>query len=128
MKKLKKIVMILKDTSGETMVEVIVAFTLLSIMMVVFSQGLASATTSEVNAKKNRDNADVSMLFLQKKLVSDNPTVSGTVTETINGTEESKEITVTQKEIKIADITMIQSNTYTIDGDTTYVVFKPVTS
>ena len=116
MKKLRKIGMILKNTSGETMVEVIVAFTLLSIMMVVFSQGLASATTSEVNAKKNRDSADNSMIKLQQKLASEEPyTAEGDSIDIETGTNLS------------AGSGYVTPYTYTIDGNT-YVVFSPATT
>jgi hypothetical protein len=48
MKRLSKKICIIKDNSGESMVEVVVAFTLLSIMLVLFSQGISWATRSEV--------------------------------------------------------------------------------
>jgi len=56
---------IITDNSGETMVEVLVAFTLLSIMLVIFSQGLAWATRSEVQASRSRNNADEGMKAFQ---------------------------------------------------------------
>ena len=114
MKLIKKTTGLFRDTSGETMVEVLVAFTLLSIMLIVFSQGLASATSSEANAKKNRDNADSTMIELQKKLVSDTPTVS------------SGNITVEQKATYTIGTGSIKSYKYTVDGNT-YVVFVPGT-
>lgn len=107
MKMIKKTVSILKDTSGESIVEVLVAFTLLSIMMVVFSQGLASASISEMNAKKNRGSADQSMITLQKKLASSTPK---------EGAQEKDTVSVqgTSDEIK--------SYLYEVDGNA-YVVF-----
>ncbi len=53
--------------SGETIVEVMVAFTLLSIMMVIFSQGITWATKSEMNAVKNRTWADSALRDFQNK-------------------------------------------------------------
>ena len=56
---------ILTDNSGETMVEVLVAFTMLSIMLVIFSQGLTWASKSEVQASKSRNNSDAAMKAFQ---------------------------------------------------------------
>lgn len=113
MKRIKKIGMILKDTSGETMIEVLVAFTLLSIMMVVFSQGLASAANSEANAKNSRDSADKTMLKLQQKLSSDTP----------NTTDTSNNINVKQGTSLNAGTGSITAYTYTVDGNV-YIVYK----
>lgn len=55
---------------GETMVEVIVAFLLLSILMVMFSQSIASTTKAEVQATKNRNSADNAMKALQQELAA----------------------------------------------------------
>lgn len=107
MKMLKKTALILKNTSGESIVEVLVAFTLLSIMMVIFSQGLASASISEVNAKRTRDSADQSMIVLQRKLASSAPK---------EGAEERNMITVGSDTVK--------SYKYEINGNT-YIVFYP---
>ena len=107
MKILKKTSSILKNTSGESIIEVLVAFTLLSIMMVVFSQGLASASVSEVNAKKTRDSADQSMIDLQRKLASSTPK---------EGAEERNAISVGSDTIK--------SYRYEFNGNT-YIVFYP---
>ena len=112
MKKFKKTGMILKDTSGETMVEVLVAFALLSIIMLIFSQGLASATKSEMNAKQNRDSADNTMIKLQQKLASD---ISD------NGIDVSEKTSLT-----VGDGT-VKTYAYTVYGNT-YVVFTPVTT
>lgn len=61
---------ILRDNSGETLVEVLVAFTLLSIIMVTFSQGIAFATRTEARATKNRKNADMAMNRFQTRLAA----------------------------------------------------------
>lgn len=55
---------------GETMVEVLVAFVLLSIILVLFSQGIAWATRAESNATNNRKAADSAMEALQHDLAS----------------------------------------------------------
>lgn len=61
---------ILRDNSGETIVEAVVAFALLSIMLVLFAQGLAWATNTELKASDNRKSADDSMYHLQKHLAT----------------------------------------------------------
>lgn len=66
------------DNSGETIVEVTVAFTLLSIMLVIFSQGIAYATSAEVNASKSRNRADAAMIELQRTIAQ--PTSSDLIT------------------------------------------------
>ena len=104
----KRLQSIIRDTSGETIVEVLVAFILLTMMMLVFAQGLAFATTSEVNAKNSRDGADKSMETLQEKLISPDPTA---------GAAAGSEIDAGDGEVK--------PYTYVIDGNK-YVVFFPV--
>ena len=52
---------------GETMVEVIVAFTLLSIMLVIFSQGITFAARAENNAIRTRELADEAMQTFQNE-------------------------------------------------------------
>lgn len=115
MRRLKKIGMILKDNSGETMVEVLVAFALLSIIMLMFSQGLASTTKAEMIAKQNRDSADASMVKLQQKIASDAPY---TPDEDI-GVSEGTSISAGDGSVK--------PYSYTVYGNT-YVVFVPVTT
>lgn len=65
---------IIRDNSGETIVEVLVAFTLLSIMLVIFSQGITWATQTEQTASNNRKAADEAMLQLQGKIAADRGT------------------------------------------------------
>ncbi len=62
----------ISDNSGESMVEVLVAFTLLSIMLVLFTQGITWATKSEVNATRNRNAADNAMKNLQQDIADGN--------------------------------------------------------
>lgn len=71
MKLISKTGRMLKSNSGETMVEVIVAFTFLTIMLIVFSQGLAWATNSESQASESRDAADRAMVALQDQLATE---------------------------------------------------------
>ena len=61
----------IKDNSGETMVEVLVAFTLLTILLVIFSHGIAMATKSEFNADKSRNGADEAMKNAQDYMAED---------------------------------------------------------
>ena len=61
---------ILKDNSGETLVEVTVAFTLLSIMLLIFAQGLAYASRFEAIAADKRNGADKAMINLQENYPS----------------------------------------------------------
>lgn len=60
----------LLDNSGETMVEVIVAFTLLSIMLVMFTQGITWASKSELNASRVRKESDEAFADVQSRLAS----------------------------------------------------------
>ncbi len=112
MRSVKQTKRILKDNSGETIVEVVVAFTLLSIMMLIFAQGLASASRSEMTATNNRNNADQSLIDLKQKIASDSPT------------SNSGNITVTNKgEIEIGSGDVIRY-VYNVNGNN-YVVYMP---
>lgn len=66
MKLIRKTYRILGDNSGETMVEVIVAFTLLTFILLTFSNGIVWATRAEITASKSRNSADVAMRALQE--------------------------------------------------------------
>ena len=68
MKCLRKTGILLKDNSGETMVEILVSFTLLSIMLVVFSQGITWATKAENKAYDSRVAADQAMAEFKAEL------------------------------------------------------------
>ena len=70
MRKLSKKTHILFDNSGETMVEVLVAFTVLSIMLLVFAEGLQMATRNTITADKSRDGADAAMATVQSKIAA----------------------------------------------------------
>lgn len=70
MRRISKTTGILRDNSGETIVEVLVAFTLLSLIMVTFTQGIAFATRTEARASQNRKNADLAMCQFQTKLAA----------------------------------------------------------
>ena len=79
-KLINRISSILDDESGETIVEVVVAFALLSIMLVVFAQGLAWATSTEMNASEKRKTADDSMIQLQNKLATEHQAAGSRIT------------------------------------------------
>ena len=67
----RKIRNLLKDNKGETILEVVVAFTLLTIMMVLFSQGIKYATMTNLKADETRNDSDRAMEELQKEIASD---------------------------------------------------------
>lgn len=75
----------LNNRRGETIVEVVVAFTLLSIMLVLFSQGLAWASNTQIHASNNRKKADDTMLALQEKLATTSPVNGAPLTVTSEG-------------------------------------------
>ena len=104
------------NNSGETMVEVIVAFTLLSIMLVVFAQGLAWATKTEVNATTSRETADQAMGKLCSTLAG-HPTIGVTKSDEILGGPYS----VGNGTINCYEYTVV------VNGERmTYRVFEPV--
>ena len=78
MRRIDKTRSVLTDNSGETIVEVTVAFTLLAVMLVIFSQGIAYATAAEVNASRSRNHADAAMIELQRAIAR--PTSSDLIT------------------------------------------------
>ena len=68
MKYIRKTVDIIKDNSGETIAEVLVAFILLTIVLLIYSQGIAMATKSEFNADNSRTGADKAMKQVQNDI------------------------------------------------------------
>ena len=66
MKLIAKTKAVLMQNKAETMVEVIVAFAVLSIIMVLFAQGMRYAATAENHAVENTKNSDRAMLRLQQ--------------------------------------------------------------
>lgn len=108
MKTINKTSKILKNNSGETMVEVMVAFTLLTIMMLIFSQGLAWATRSEVKASESRNAADNGMMSLQAILAS----------------EDTPGASASSKGSPSGDFDGITRCEYVVNG-VTYVVYQP---
>lgn len=111
MKCIRKTAIIIKDNFGETMVEVLVAFTLLSIMLVLFAQGITFATRSEVNASKSRLGADQAMTQVHDSIAS--RTASSPYDRQVKGyfNDRIKQVTYT----------------YTVDGQTyTYVYYEPI--
>ena len=106
MKRLLDTRKILQNNRGETIVEVLVAFTLLSIMLVLFSQGIAWASRSETRATQSRDSADRAMEALQSQLASEPRFVSSGDISFDNGGKVKRMV-------------------YMVDGYA-YVVYKPV--
>ena len=76
MKIIAKTKAVLREQKAETMVEVVVAFVVLSIVMVMFSQGLKYATTAEVYAVENGKACDKSLINLQR-FITGHPNESG---------------------------------------------------
>ena len=109
MKLIRKTASILRDNSGETIVEVLVAFTVLSIMLLVFAEGLQMATNTEVRADQSRKSADAALADVQEKIA--NGTSFGYSQPSIN---------VSSGEGNSATIVPY---TYTVDGNT-FVVYK----
>lgn len=66
MKIIAKTKAVLREQKAETMVEVVVAFVVLSIVLVMFSQGLKYATTAEVYAVENGKACDKAVINLQR--------------------------------------------------------------
>lgn len=112
MKCIRKTIVLI-DNSGESIVEVLVAFTLLSIMLVAFAQGISWATTTEYRASKTRQTADDSMIKLQQALAGQ----SGV--EGVNCVQDS--------EIELDSGAKIYHYTYIVDGYS-YVVYSTVGS
>lgn len=70
MKVIRKLDRMQNDNKGETIVEVVVAFAVLSIMMVMFAQGISYASHAGVAAEKKRSDADQALVRLQDKLAA----------------------------------------------------------
>ena len=115
MKIINKTKDILRDNSGETLVEVLVAFTLLSIMLLIFAQGISFATSSERRASESRKAADDAMILLQKKRAGLSiPSADGNV---VPGSNLSNLDVSTDGE---TDKPLVRRNGYTVtvDGNT----------
>lgn len=104
---------IIADNSGETMVEVIVAFALLSIMLLLFSQGIAGATRSEYYAVKSRTSADIAMRALHEYKATNN----------IDSSNYSCPVTVDVEEKQLDGGWLKYEYAVTVDGDT-YVYYE----
>lgn len=108
MKCINKTGNILRNNSGETIVEVLVAFTLLSIIMLIFSQGIAFATNAEYRASTTRQNADEALKRIQHRLAT--------------GERDSM---YTQIHGVFNDLIKVETYTETVDGQTyTYVYYE----
>ncbi len=110
MKLIRKNSHILEDNKGETIVEVVVAFTVLSIMMVLFSQGIAYASRTSVLADNNRDSADQAMMDLQERIAGYDPAPPGK--------------SPVQADVPVgAESFLVYRQVYTVDSKT-YVVYS----
>ena len=110
MKRIAKLYKVIKDNSGETMVEVLVAFTLLTIMLIIFAQGIAIATNTELNANKSRIGADEAMKNAQDYMAESDPNRQ-----------------YDQVQGYFDDRIKRMSYSYTVDGETyTYVFYEPI--
>ena len=105
---------ILSNESGETMVEVLVAFTLLSIMLVIFAQGITWASKSEVNAITSRTAADQAMRKLCSELAGHD------ITDVSSGEDPVGTYNVGTGKISCYEYTVV------VEGEAfTYEVFEP---
>ncbi len=109
-----RITHVLNNKKGETIVEVVVAFALLAIMLLIFSQGLASATRTEMYASENRKKADESMNALQEKLATTKPEGGAPIISPKDP----------QKPDEPGKVLPIKRYIYTIDDETDYVVYE----
>ena len=112
MKCKKEAVKILNNNSGETIAEVLVAFILLTIMLVIYAQGIALATNSEMKANKSRTGADKALKQVQDDIADRNP---------YDLTENYQ--------VPVYLDTKIRHKTYvvTVDGNTySYVYYEPI--
>lgn len=106
MKYLRNVTSIIKDNSGETIAEVLVAFVLLTIVLILYAQGIALATNSDMNASKSRTGADKAMKQVQDDIAAGNNAQSY------------------QVQGYFGDRVIHNTYTYTIDGQTyTYVYY-----
>ena len=110
---IKKRNRIIADNTGETMVEVIVAFALLSIMLLLFTQGIAGATRSEYYAIKSRASADIAMRALNEYIA----------TNDIDSSNYSYSIDVDVQEKQLNGGWLKCEYVVTVDGDS-YVYYK----
>lgn len=84
MKIIAKTKAILIATKAESMSEVVVAFLVLSIIMVVFVRGITFAGKAESNAIDNVNTSDDAMIRLQKVVTDQDPKPAGVSDETVD--------------------------------------------
>ena len=95
------------------MAEVIIAFALLAIMLLVFSQGIAGATRSQFYATKSRTTADIAMRALHEYIATNN----------IDSSNYSCSVTVDVEENQLDGGWLKYEYVVTVDGDS-YNYFK----
>ena len=81
MKSINKRPLIIGNNSGETIAEVVVAFALLSIMLVILFQGMQNATKNLANANDHRKSSDIAMIQLQSESLT-----NGSAKKVVEGT------------------------------------------
>ena len=105
---------ILYYNNAETIVEVIVAFLVLSIIMVLFARGITFASTAEKHAIDNINTADDAMIRLQKVVTDQNPKPAGVTGETEDpGELDDQDILILKK----------YTVTYASGGDTNSYIY-----
>ena len=112
MKMLAKTKAILYQTKAETMVEVVVAFVVLSIVMALFTQGLSYATSAENYAIENGKTYDKALTNLQKTLTENLDDIDPGVYVS-NGGSENKDLDTTVNALKLTEYTV----SFTEGGD-----------
>ena len=116
---IKKSSRIITDNTGETMVEIIVAFALLSIMLLLFSEGIAGATRSEYYAIKSRTSADIAMRALNEYKATN-------IIDITNYEDYCDSVTVEVNDIHLTGGWLKHEYVVKVDGDSyTYYEYAP---
>lgn len=118
MKIIAKTKAILIQNTAETMVEVIVAFVVLSIVMVLFAQGMRYAATAEDYAMRNTRKYDEAMIRLQNTVTGKNPgdahsteIVNDSISRSLSGDPDADPIVLKVNKYEVSFSTSGDSNT-----------------
>ena len=90
MKKIRKNYQLIRDTKGETIVEVVIAFALLSIMMVMLTQSISYASRTDIRAGNIRKYNDQALTELQHRIATKTNTESPAPLQVFNGKAVSR--------------------------------------
>ena len=112
MKLIAKTKAILYQTNAETMVEVVVAFVVLSIVMALFAQGLRYATSAENYAIENGKAYDKALTNLQKTITENFDDIDSGVYVS-NDVPENKDLDSSVNALKLTEYTV----SFTEGGD-----------